>query len=112
MPTVHCLYYSTVQTAIGKKEEPLVLPDGATVEQALQELVRRYGAHLERYLYSEGWIENRHYKTAAVYVNKKRIQWPQDFPLGIQTPLKDGDVLSFGLIMGGGRGPGAPKSLF
>lgn len=110
MPTVHCCYYSTVQTAIGKREEHLTLPDGATVEDVLQELVRRYGTGLERYLYSEGWIDGRYYKTAAVYVNKKRIQWPQDFPLGIKTPLKDGDVLSFGLVMGGGGG--TPKVLF
>ncbi|MCX8042587.1 MAG: MoaD/ThiS family protein [Desulfobacterota bacterium] len=102
MPTVHCLYYSTVQTAVGKKEETITLPDGATVEDVLNELVRKYGSHLARHLYSEGWIDGRYYKTAAVYVNKKRIQWLQDFPLGIKTMLQEGDELSFGLIMGGG----------
>jgi len=102
MPTILCQYYSTVQAVINKKEERLRLPDGATVEDALDALVHKYGVRLEKYLYSEGWIEGRHYKTAAVYVNKRRVQWPQDFPLGTKTPLREGDLLSFGLIMGGG----------
>lgn len=102
MPRVLCQYYSTVYTTINKHEETFDLPEGATVEDMLHTLVKKYGARLEQYLYSEGWIDGKHYKTAAVYVNKKRIQWLQDFPEGIKTKLKQGDILSLGLIMGGG----------
>ena len=102
MPTVTCRYYSTVYGVINKKEEVFNLPDGSTVEDMLNKLVHIYGTKLEQHLYSEGWIKEKHYKTAAVYVNKKRIQWVQDFPDGIKTKLKDGDLLFLGLIMGGG----------
>lgn len=102
MPKVVCQYYSTVYSVINKTEEAFNLPEGSTVEDMLNELVKKYGSKLEKYLYSEGWMEGRYYKTAAVYVNKKRIQWTQDFPAGIHTKLKDGDMLSLGLIMGGG----------
>jgi len=102
MPKVLCQYYSTVYTEINKKEETFELPEGTTVEDMLNLFIAKYGARLEQYLYSEGWIDGTHYKTAAVYINKKRIQWIQDFPEGIKTKLKEGDVLSLGLIMGGG----------
>ena len=97
-----CKYYSTVYGIINKHEEDFDVPAGTTVEDVLDLLIRKYGARLEEHLYSEGTICGNHYKTAAVYVNKKRIQWLQDFPDGIKTKVKDGDVLSLGLIMGGG----------
>jgi len=102
MPDILCTYYSTVYGIIKKHEETFSVPAGTTVEEVLDLLVRKYGSRLEEHLYSEGTICGTYYKTAAVYVNKKRIQWLQDFPDGIQTRVHDGDVLSLGLIMGGG----------
>lgn len=102
MPKIICKYFSTVYGIINKHEETLAVPQSTTVEQVLELLVRKYGSRLEEHLYSEGTICGRYYKTASVYVNKKRIQWVQDFPDGIKTKVKDGDVLSLGLIMGGG----------
>jgi molybdopterin converting factor small subunit len=102
MLKVTCCYYSTVYGVINKKHEQFDVPEGTTVEGLLNLLVQKYGARLEQYLFSEGWVEGRHYRTASVYVNKKRIQWLQDFPDGIRTALQDGDELTLGLIMGGG----------
>ncbi len=103
MPEIICKYFSTVYGIIGKREEAFAVPAGTTVEAMLELLVRKYGPRLEKHLYSEGMICGNYYKTAAVYVNKKRIQWLQDFPEGLTTKVQDGDVLSLGLIMGGGN---------
>jgi len=102
MPDILCNYYSTVYGIINKHEEKFTVPQGTTVEGVLELLIKKYGGRLEEHLYSEGVICGKYYKTAAVYVNKKRIQWLQDFPDGIKTKVNDGDVLSLGLIMGGG----------
>jgi hypothetical protein len=102
MPKIICKYFSTVYGIINKNEEALDVPAGTTVEGVLELLVQKYGGRLEEHLYSEGTICGKYYKTASVYVNKKRIQWVQDFPEGIQTRVKNGDELSLGLIMGGG----------
>ncbi len=104
MPTIICKYYSTVYGIINKHEEAFDVPQATTVEEVLDLLVRKYGSRLEEHLYSEGTICGNYYKTAAVYVNKKRIQWLHDFPDGIKTKVNDGDMLSLGLIMGGGAG--------
>jgi hypothetical protein len=40
--------------------------------------------------------------TPNIFLNKGRIQWEQDYPKGLKTVLKDGDMLWMGLIIGGG----------
>ena len=42
------------------------------------------------------------FRTPNIYLNKRRIQWVQDFPKGVQTIVGDGDEFWFGLIVGGG----------
>ena len=102
MPIITCNYYGSIYSILNRKHESIDVGDGTTVEALLEMLVQKYGQRLKPHLYSEGFMEGRYYKTASVYVNKKRIQWVQDFPDGLRTKLRQGDVLSLGLIMGGG----------
>ncbi len=102
MVSVKCIYYATIQTILNRKKETFEVAPNTTVEDILDRIIAKYGSRVAGHIYSEGYIEGRYFKTASVYVNKKRIQWIQDFPLGLKTVLKDGDILSLGLVMGGG----------
>jgi molybdopterin converting factor small subunit len=99
---ITCKYFSTLYTFTNKEEELFELADDTTVEGFLDNLIHKYGGRIASHVYAEGYINNTYYKTASVYLNKKRIQWVQDFPHGLQTKLKDNDIIILGLIMGGG----------
>jgi len=99
---ITCKYFSTLYTFTKKEEEFFEMADGSTVEQFLDGLINKYGEKIAPHVYSEGFVEGNYYKTASVYLNKKRIQWVQDFPDGLQTKLKNNDIIILGLIMGGG----------
>ena len=62
----------------------------------------RYGHEFAKNVYAEGTLDGKAFKTPNIYLNKKRIQWVQDFPKGLQTIVQDGDEFWFGLIVGGG----------
>ena len=102
MPAITCKYFTTVLDITRKDSEIIQVKDGLTVEQFLDKLIEKYGDKFGRHIYAEGTFDGKPYKTPNIYLNKSRIQWVQDFPLGIQTRLKDGDVLWLGLIIGGG----------
>jgi molybdopterin converting factor small subunit len=72
------------------------------VEEFLGQLIEKYGENFRRHIYAEGTLDGKPYKTPNIYLNKSRIQWVQDFPDGLKTRLKDGDILWLGLIIGGG----------
>lgn len=102
MIKITCKYFSTLYTFTNKEEELFELADDTTVEGFLDNLIHKYGGRIAPHVYAEGYINNTYYKTASVYLNKKRIQWVQDFPKGLQTVVRDGDEFWFGLIVGGG----------
>ena len=102
MIKITCKYFSTLYTFTNKEQELFELADDTTVEGFLDSLIHKYGGRIAPHVYAEGYINNTYYKTASVYLNKKRIQWAQDFPHGLQTKLKDNDIIILGLIMGGG----------
>jgi MoaD family protein len=102
MPKVTCKYFTTVLNITNKDEETFEINQGTTVDVFLNSLVKKYGEKFSRNVYSEGTIEGKSYRTPNLYLNKSRIQWVQDFPEGLKTKLKDGDVLWLGLIVGGG----------
>ncbi len=103
MPTVVCKYFTTVQNITNKEQEEITVPAGTTVEQFLETLISTYGSKFGQHVYAEGTLDGKPYKTPNIYLNKSRIQWVQDYPDGLKTKLKDGDVLWFGLIIGGGH---------
>jgi len=102
MSKVTCKYFTTVLSITRKDEEIFEVAKGTTVEKFLDTVIKKYGDKFSKNVYSEGTINGKPYKTPNIYLNKSRIQWVQDFPEGLQTKLKDGDILWFGLIVGGG----------
>jgi hypothetical protein len=102
MPKVSCKYFTTVLGVTKKEGEILEIPKGLTVEGFLDFMIDRYGDGFGRHVYAEGSMGGKRFKTPNIFVNKKRIQWVQDFPEGVKTKVNDGDVFWFGLIAGGG----------
>ena len=102
MPKVTCKYFVNVLGATKKEGETLDIKSGMTVQKFLDFITKRYGDDFGRHVYSEGTLNGKRFKTPNIYLNKKRIQWSQDFPEGVKTRIKDGDEFWFGLIAGGG----------
>ena len=102
MPKVTCKYFVNVLGATKKEGETIEISDGMTVETFLDFMIDKYGSNFGRHVYAEGTLDGTAYKTPNIYLNKKRIQWVQDFPDGLKTKVKDGDEFWFGLIVGGG----------
>lgn len=99
---VHVRYFGLVAAGAKKAQEDIELPKGTTVEKALQMLVDKYGRDFEKGLFVEAAFGENKIITPNLFLNKSRIQWVQDFPMGMKTPLKEGDSLWMGLIIGGG----------
>ncbi len=99
---VNMRYYGLVAAITKKSQENIELKKGTTVEDALNILIRKYGDKFEKEIYFEGFYGDTKVRTPNLFLNKFRIQWKQDYPKGLKTPLKDGDMLWMGLIIGGG----------
>lgn len=95
-------YYGLVAAITKKAQEDIELKKGTTVEQAIAFLADRYGDKFIKEVYFEGYYGDTKVRTPNLFLNKARIQWKQDYPQGLKTPLKDGDMLWMGLIIGGG----------
>ena len=100
---VNCKYFVNVLSVTQKDGETLEIPEGLNVEKFLDFIIDKYGSKFGRHVYAEGTMDGQPYKTPNIYLNKKRIQWVQDFPDGVKTKVKDGDEFWFGLIVGGGN---------
>ena len=99
---VNCKYFTTVLGATKKDGEVLEFQSGKTVQDFLDFISDKYGDEFARNVYAEGTLQGEKFRTPNIYLNKRRIQWVQDFPKGVQTILQDGDEFWFGLIVGGG----------
>ncbi len=95
-------YYGLVAAITKKAQEEIELPEGTTVEGALEFLVKKYGDKFKKEVYFEAYYGDTKVTTPNLFLNKARIQWQQDYPEGLKTTLKDGDMLWMGLIIGGG----------
>ncbi len=102
MPRISCKYFTNVLSATKKDGENIEIPEGLSVEEFLKFMIEKYGDGFGRHVYAEGTLDGKPFKTPNIYLNKKRIQWVQDFPKGVKTIVKDGDEFWFGLIVGGG----------
>jgi molybdopterin converting factor small subunit len=108
MPKVTCKYFVNVLSATKKDAETVDAPEGMTVQQFLDFMSEKYGDVFAKNIYAQGTLDGVPFKTPNIYLNKRRIQWVQDFPKGLETIVKDGDEFWFGLIVGGGSGRGGP----
>jgi hypothetical protein len=102
MPKVTCKYFVNVLSATKKDGEVVEIDEGMNVEQFLDFISSRYGNDFGKHVYATGTIGGEPFRTPNIYLNKKRIQWVQDFPEGVKTMVRDGDEFWFGLIVGGG----------
>jgi molybdopterin converting factor small subunit len=100
---VTCKYFTTVLGATKKDEETIEIAGKMSVEKFIEFMSDKYGSEFSKNVYAEGTIQGKKFKTPNIYLNKKRIQWIQDFPDGVKTIVKDGDEFWFGLIVGGGN---------
>jgi len=103
MTKVKCTYFTNVLSITKKSSEVVEIPEGITVEQFLEHMIDKYGNKFGRHVYAEGTLAGKPFKTPNIHLNKRRIQWVQDFPRGVKTIVKDGDEFWFGLIVGGGN---------
>lgn len=99
---VNCKYFTTVLGATKKDGEVVQFQSGKTVQDFLDFMCAKYGDAFSRNIYAEGTMRGEKFRTPNIYLNKRRIQWVQDFPKGVQTIVGDGDEFWFGLIVGGG----------
>ena len=99
---VNLRYYGLVAAITKKSQEDIELKKGTTVQGALDLLVKKYGDKFKKEVYFEAFYGDTKVNTPNLFLNKARIQWVQDYPKGLKTPLKDGDMLWLGLIIGGG----------
>ena len=99
---INIRYYGLVAAVTKKTQEDVEIKEGTTVEGALNLLIGKYGDKFKNELYFEAYYGDKKVSTPNLFLNKSRIQWVQDYPKGLKTPLKDGDMLWMGLIIGGG----------
>ena len=99
---VNCKYFTTVLSATKKDAEVVEFQSGKTVQDFLDFISAKYGDAFARNVYAEGTLQGEKFRTPNIYLSKRRIQWVQDFPKGVQTIVQDGDEFWFGLIVGGG----------
>ena len=99
---VNMRYYGLVAAVTKKAQEDIELDEGYTVEDAINFLIKKYGEKFKKEIFFEGFCGDKKVRTPNLFLNKSRIQWKQDYPKGMKTQLKDGDMLWMGLIIGGG----------
>ena len=99
---INMRYYGLVAAITKKAQDEIELKEGTTVEGAITYLVKKYGDKFKKELFFEGFYGDTKVNTPNLFLNKSRIQWVQDHPKGLKTPLKEGDMLWMGLIIGGG----------
>jgi len=91
-------FFTSLREIVGKREEILRFPEGSrvTVDSLLKTLVQRYGERFVEYVYDEGTDEVKGF--LQFLVNGKSATILD----GLQTELKDCDVLAILPPVGGG----------
>jgi len=91
-------FFTSLREIVEKKEEPLEFPDNdiITVDKVLADLSQRYGSKFVDYVYDAKTRRVRGF--LQFLVNGKSASTLK----GLQTELKDGDVLAILPPVGGG----------
>ena len=95
---VKARYYGYFSTVTKKLYEDIEIEDGQKVSELIESLARGYGYKFSRLCFIRPLYSDRDY--ANICVNFLDLNSYQKFPLGLETVLKDGDTVSFG-VMGG-----------
>jgi molybdopterin synthase sulfur carrier subunit len=91
-------FFTSLREIVGKKEEMIEFPEGEqiTVDKVLKTLAQRYGKRFIEYVYDSKSGEVRSF--LQFLVNGKSATTLN----GLETALKDGDVLAILPPVGGG----------
>jgi molybdopterin converting factor small subunit len=91
-------YYGFFSTVTRKLYEVLEVDDEIAVKDLIEVLARIYGYKFSRLCFIRPLYSNRDY--VNICLNFLDLNSQQKFPLGLETRLKEGDLVSFG-VMGG-----------
>jgi len=88
-------FFTTLREIVGKPQEQIELSEAITVSELLQRLGERYGEKFTRYVYNEKDMVQGH---LHFLINGKSITTQQ----GLETKLKENDILAILPPVGGG----------
>ena len=91
-------YFTTLRELAGRAEEELVIKEGSTLADLIEEVASKYGKEAREYLYHRGKLE-RAYQAVYFLINGKNSKVLS----GLKTRLRDGDVVAIIPPIGGGR---------
>jgi len=91
-------YYGFFSKVTGKISEVLDVADDSTVKNLVNDLAEGYGYRFEQLCFIRPLYSDRDY--ANLCLNTLDLNIAKKFPEGLDTRLREGDVVSFG-VMGG-----------
>jgi hypothetical protein len=91
-------YYGFFSKVTGKLYEPVEVDDELAVKDLIEILARSYGYKFSRLCFIRPLYSDREYLN--ICLNFLDLNSLQKFPQGLETRLKEGDLVSFG-VMGG-----------
>ena len=91
-------YYAFVSSVTKKLMEELEVPEGTTVAGLIEMLTATYGPKFRKLCYIRPLYSERDYFN--INVNTKDLNDAKTFPDGLDTVLKDGDIVTFGPVSG------------
>jgi molybdopterin converting factor small subunit len=91
-------YYGFFSTVTRKLYEPVEVDDESAVKDLIEVLARNYGYKFSRLCFIRPLYSDRDY--VNICLNFLDLNSLQKFPQGLDTRLKEGDLVSFG-VMGG-----------
>lgn len=91
-------FFTSLREIVGKREEPFIFPDDqtVTVDLFLKTLARKYGAPFIEYVYNGETGQPKNFLQFLINGNSTATL------NGLETELKDGDVLAILPPVGGG----------
>ena len=91
-------YYGFFSKVSGKLYEPVEVDDELAVKDLIEILAKSYGYKFSRLCFIRPLYSDREYLN--ICLNFLDLNSLQKFPQGLNTRLKEGDLVSFG-VMGG-----------
>ncbi len=91
-------YYGFVSSVTKKLSEHLELSEGTTVAQLIDRLEVKYGYKFRQVCFIRPLYSERDFLN--ILVNTKDLNNKRYYPMGLDTILNEGDVISFGPISG------------
>lgn len=91
-------YYGFFSTVTRKLYETLEVKEGQKVKDLVENLSGRYGYKFSQLCFIRPLYSDREY--ANICLNALDLNSIQKFPQGLETTVKEGDTVSFG-VMGG-----------